>query len=115
MEELVLLAEGREAEVFLRGDGSVLKLLRDSTYEARAEREAAALRALNAVGYSVPALLDVVNVNGRRGIVTERIVGKNLYVALGRNPLSILWAGRALGNAHVQMTQFQAPQDLPDL
>ena len=85
MPDLMLLAEGREAEVFLRSDGSVLKLLRESTYGPRAEREAAALRILNADGYSAPKLLELVTVNGRRGIVTERIDGENLLVLLGHH------------------------------
>jgi tRNA A-37 threonylcarbamoyl transferase component Bud32 len=115
MPDLMLLAQGREAEVFLRSDGSVLKLLRESTYGPRAEREAAALRSLNADGYSAPKLLELVTVNGRRGIVTERIDGENLLVLLGRNPLSIFWAGRTIGRAHAEMHQVRAPHDLPDL
>ena len=55
--------------------------------DCAAKREAAALRTLNPVGYPVPTLLDVVTVNGRPGIVTERIGGDNLLVLLGRNPL----------------------------
>jgi hypothetical protein len=42
----VLLGEGREAEVFLQADGSVLKLMRDADHASRVGREAAACSAL---------------------------------------------------------------------
>jgi hypothetical protein len=111
MPDLVSLVQGREAEVFLRSDDSVLKLLRESTDAARAEHEAAALRSLNADGYSAPKFLDLVAVNGRRGIVTERIDGENLLVRLDRKSLS---AGKWFGCGPTTRTDSRgAPQTGP--
>lgn len=113
--ELVLLAQGREAEVFLQSDGSVLKLMREPAYGSRVDREAAALRALNNYGYPAPALLGLVTIDGRPGLVMERIPGGNLLMLLGRNPLLLLRAGRAIGEAHAAMHRYEAPAGLPDL
>jgi len=52
--ERELLAQGREAEVFLQADGTVLKLLRDPAHAWRVEAAAAALRSLGADGYPCP-------------------------------------------------------------
>jgi hypothetical protein len=46
--ERELLAQGREAEVFLQADGTVLKLLRDPAPAWRVAAKAAALRSLTA-------------------------------------------------------------------
>ena len=107
------LAEGREAEVFAHGDGAVLKLLRDADRTDRVAREAAALRALAAGGYRVPRVLDVVVVDGRPGLVLERVPGDDLLTALGRNPLALRRAARALADAHDAMHDHHGPPELP--
>lgn len=77
-------AEGREAEVFLRADGTVLKLLRDSAPAMRVEREATVLAALAEAGVAAPVLVDVVAIDGRPGLVMNRIAGDDLVTRLGR-------------------------------
>ena len=73
MTERQFLAEGREAEVFLQADGTVLKLLRDPAHAWRVEAEAAALRSLGADGYPVPSLVGTTVVDGRPGL--DRVGG----------------------------------------
>src|SRR5215471_5025140 len=111
----VLLAEGREAEVFLQDDGTVLKLLRQPGDGDRVGREAAALRALAAAGVAAPTVVGTAEVDGRPGLVTTRVEGTNLLDLLGRRPLSVLTAGRVMGAAHAAMHEIAAPADLPDL
>jgi aminoglycoside phosphotransferase (APT) family kinase protein len=113
--ELVLLGEGVEAEVFLRGDGSVLKLLRDPAWASRADGEAAILRVLGSHGYPAPAVIDVVTVDGRPGLVMSRVQGTDLLTQLGRMPLALLRAARVLGDVHASMHQIAAPAQLPDV
>jgi aminoglycoside phosphotransferase (APT) family kinase protein len=110
-----LLAEGREAEVFAAGDGTVLKLLRDPDHAWRVQREAAALRALEAEGYPAPRVVGEVSVDGRPGLELERVDGRDQLAMIGRRPLSVFTAGRVLGEAHVAMHDCAAPDDLPDL
>lgn len=115
IEDAQLLAEGREALVYLLPDGTVLKLLRESTDPSVAEREAAVCRLLSAMGQSAPTVHDVVTVDGRQGLVMDRIEGGDLLAALERNPARVLTAGRVLGEVHAAMHGFQAPTELPDL
>lgn len=115
MSDRVLLAEGREAEVFVQPDGSILKLMREPSYAPRVQREAAALRVLRSNGHDAPVVLDIVTVDGRPGLVIERVPGDNLLALLGRRPLSVLTAGRVMAEAHAVMHDCLAPEELPDL
>src|SRR5438105_3357006 len=84
LDGLTPLAAGREAEVFLRPDGSVLKLMRSPEYQSRVEREAAALETLAGGGRLAPRLVDVVTIAGRPGLVLEQIAGTDLLTLLAR-------------------------------
>jgi thiamine kinase len=112
----ILLAEGREAEVFVGDDTrTVLKLLRDPAQGDRVAREAAALRTLEAEGYPAPRIVETVVVDGRPGLVMERREGFDHLAVIGRRPLAVFQAGRCLGRAHAAMHDVAAPAELPDL
>lgn len=111
----MLLAQGREAEVFLEADGAVLKLQRDPAYGDRVQREAAALDALQRQGHLAPRVLRTVTVDGRPGLVMERVDGGDLLSLLGRRPLQVFRGGAVMGEVHAAMHECRAPEDLPDL
>lgn len=108
-----LLAQGREAEVFLQSDGTVLKLWRDPASEWRLECEAAALTALAEAGVPAPLFVTRMVVDGRPGLVMRRLDGPDLLTRLGRQPLTFLRAGKTLGIAHSAMHDVVAPPQLP--
>jgi len=82
MGERVLLAEGREAEVYLQPDGSVLKLMRRATDTALVQREAAVCRLPKGNGQPAPTVHDIVTVDQRPGLGsrscgdTQRVGGR---------------------------------------
>jgi Ser/Thr protein kinase RdoA (MazF antagonist) len=109
------IAQGREAEVFDRGDGTVLKLFRVGMEGARAGVEAAALAAVAASGVEAPPVVELVTVDGRAGIVLGRVDGTDLLSILERRPYLVLAVGRALATAQAAMHRITAPSALPDL
>lgn len=112
---LVHLAEGREAEVFLRDDGSVVKIMRSAAQAPRVQREAAALQALAGKEHLAPAFREVTNVAGRPALVSERVTGADFLAVLSRKPWLVLGVAGRLGRAHAAMHEHRAPVSLPEL
>lgn len=110
-----LLAQGREAEVYLQSNGTVLKLWREPDYAWRLDREVAALKTLAGSAIAAPSVLGTLVLDDRPGLVTDRIEGVDLLTRLGRQPLLVLRAGRTLGLAHAALHDVVAPPQLPDL
>jgi Ser/Thr protein kinase RdoA (MazF antagonist) len=106
------LGEGREAEVYARGADAVVKLYRPGYHGHQAE--ASALAQLDGHGIA-PGLLDVVDHDGRRGLVLERVAGSDMLTLLQRRPWRVVGLARALAKAHLAIGDRPAPTDLPDL
>jgi aminoglycoside phosphotransferase (APT) family kinase protein len=115
MEGLVLLAAGREAEVFVRPDGLLVKLMRSPDFATRVDREAAALSALAGMGHLAPRLEAAVNLDGRPGLVIERVEGVDLLTLLMRRPWQFLRAASTMAHLHARIHEAVAPASLPDL
>ena len=110
-----LIAQGREAEVFELQGGRVLKLLRSRGPTARLAPEVAALEAARSAGVRVPQVYEQVVVEGRPGIVMERIKGLDLLAAIGRKPWLVCRFGCLTGKIHAQINATHAPASLPCL
>ena len=63
------IALGRTAEIYAWEDGYVVKLFRDGMPAASVEYEARIARTVHAAGLPVPAVGEVVDINGRFGLV----------------------------------------------
>lgn len=109
------LGEGREAEILDAGDGRVVRLLWDREREAWLDREEAALRAASAAGAPVPVAYKRETVDGRPGLVMERLDGPDLLTRLGKRPWTVRSAGKLLGRLHARLHDVCAPQTLPTL
>lgn len=107
---MTLLGTGREAEVYACGETAVLKLYRPGFGGHQAE--AAALRSLDGIA---PRLLDVVDRDGRTGLVLERFDGPDMLTLLQRRPWRVLGMADALATAHRAVHRVAAPAGLPDL
>ncbi len=108
------IAAGRTAEVFAWGDGRILKLLRPGMPERIGRAEAAAMAIAMAARLAVPRLYETVRVEGRFGLVYERVEGRSMMDTLARRP----WlAGRLAGQfAGLQASMHNASgAGLPDL
>jgi Ser/Thr protein kinase RdoA (MazF antagonist) len=72
------IAKGGTAALYAYGDGGALKLYRDGFPPEEAEREAEKARVAFAAGIRTPAVREVVTVEGRPGIVFDRVDGPPL-------------------------------------
>jgi aminoglycoside phosphotransferase (APT) family kinase protein len=109
------VGEGREADVFAWDQGTVLRLLRRSSDPTRVEREAAAMRAAADGGVDVPNVYGTTTVDGRAGLIMDRVDGPDLIALMGRRPWSVPRVARMVGRAQARMHDVVAPDDLPGL
>ncbi|MFN8472471.1 MAG: phosphotransferase [Anaerolineae bacterium] len=98
-----LLGEGRTAEVFAWGRDRVLKLYRAEMPPEWVDHEARVSRAVYDAGVAAPAVEGVVEIDGRRGIIYERVEGPTLIQWVMARPSRILEGGRILADLHVAM------------
>jgi len=110
-----LVGQGREAEILEWGDGTVLRLLRSPRDTARVRQEDAALRAAAAGGVQVPAVYGTTTMDGRPGLIMERVDGPDLITLMGRRPWTVPRAARSVGTTQARMHQVVAPPQLPSL
>jgi aminoglycoside phosphotransferase (APT) family kinase protein len=103
LHELEKVGVGRTAEVFAWGEGRVLKLFRDWAPARWLEEERRGTEAAHQAGLPAPAVYGVETVDGRQGIVLERIEGPSLLSALSARPWRALWAARLLAEVHASI------------
>jgi aminoglycoside phosphotransferase (APT) family kinase protein len=113
--DLELLGSGREAEVFAWDDGRVLRLARDPSQAGMIEREVIALAAAHAAGANVPGVHERITVDGRPGVVLDRVDGVDLLDSLASRPWTVRSVGKAVGAEHAALHRVEAPAGLPDL
>jgi tRNA A-37 threonylcarbamoyl transferase component Bud32 len=105
-DDFPLIARGREADVFDRGDGTVLRRYRDHdvpTHEVRAMRHA------RSQGYPVP---EVIAVSGR-DLVLDRILGPTMQEFRFGETGSLSDMAAQLAELHHRLHVIAAPDRLP--
>ncbi len=108
-----LLGRGGSGEVFAFGPGRVLKLFWPK-YAYAAEMEAGKARAVWRAGVRAPAVYEVVELEGRPGIVYERIDGPLLFARLADGDAAVHEVGRQLAELHAEIRRHELAE-LEDL
>jgi hypothetical protein len=103
------LARGRTSEVFASGDGRVLKLYLPGWPDGAAEREHWVAKKLNEAGVPAPAVFGVERVNGRSGVVYERVDGPSMLDLLAARPWTFASHARRLAELHAQVHARTVP------
>ena len=93
-------------------DGRILRLYRVGFARSSAEFQARALEAARSAGVRVPTVYGTVEVDGRFGMVMERLDGVDLFTAIGKQPWRVWWVGGITGRTHAGLNNAQAPPDL---
>src|SRR2546430_14653222 len=113
LSELVRLGAGREAEVFALDADRVLRLAFSESQREDMKREALVLEAAHAAGAPVPAVHQAVTIDGRPGLIVDRLDGPDLLAMLGRRPWLVRSVANTLGRVHAHLHRVAAPRELP--
>lgn len=113
LSRLERVAQGREAEIFAWDEGRVLRLLRGQGGPERVAAEVAAMTAVAGAGVVAPAVYEVVSVEGRPGIVMERVDGPDLFKVLERKVWTLRAIARQTARLHANLNLIEAPAMLP--
>lgn len=113
LERAALIGTGLTSDVYAWGEGRVLKLCHRDMPAGRVEAEFQITRAVHAAGLPVPAAFDLVEVEGRRGIVFERVDGPSMFEYVQSRPWALFAAARQRAELHAQVHGCAAPLDLP--
>jgi aminoglycoside phosphotransferase (APT) family kinase protein len=109
--ELEKIGEGRQAELFI-WPGGVVKLFRNAADAASARLEAADMALLQATGLPMPQVFATVTIEGRPGIVMERLAGPDQLSLFGRRPWTIWTAATNLARLQARLHATTAPDGL---
>jgi aminoglycoside phosphotransferase (APT) family kinase protein len=102
------IAEGRTAEVFAYGTGRVLKLFRKEFPASAAERDYRVSAQAARLYPGAPAVYGKPTVEGRIGIVYERLEGSSLVKVMATKPWKTRWAAGVCARLHCAVLQCPA-------
>ncbi len=112
MEKGSLIGRGRTAEVFAWGEGRALKLYDQGWPPDQAEREFSKARIVYESGAAAPAVDGVVQVDGRHGVIYERVDGPSLIGHTVSRPWAIIRSAYLMAELHANM-HARHPSGLP--
>ena len=99
------IAQGRTAEIFTWDDQHILKLFREGCPPDWVEYEARIAGAVYEAGIPSPSPGKIIEVNGRRGLIYERLEGVSMLQDMNTRPWTILQHARLLAELHVKINQ----------
>ncbi len=99
------MAQGRTAEIFLWDEDHVLKLYFDWCPSNWVEYEARIAHAVYDAGIPTPAAGEIVDVDGRRGLIYERVEGTSMLQDLNARPWTLAKHARSLAKLQIQVHQ----------
>lgn len=111
--ELRRIGAGREAEVYALDEGRVLRLARTAALRSGVERERVALLAAGRCGAPAPAVFERLDVDGRPGLVLERLDAHDLLSGMVSRPWEIIVLPRVLAALHASLHEIVAPASFP--
>jgi len=97
------IARGRTADVYDWDEGYILKLFHNWFEIESIEYEQKIARAVHTSGVKAPAVGKLIQVEGRNGLIYERVAGESMLTMFLRKPWMVFTYARILANLHAQM------------
>jgi uncharacterized protein (TIGR02172 family) len=107
------IARGRTADVYTWQEGLVLKLFHDWFTLENIQYEQRIGKAIHAAGLPVPAVGEILQINGRSGLIYERVDGQPMWDALSRSPWRLLSFAHQTARLHTELHSKVVQADLP--
>lgn len=104
------IASGRTAEIYPWPDGRVLKLIRPGFPPFLADQEERGARIAYQITGCAPQPGPLLEIDGRRGVLLERISGPTVMAELDRRPYRVVAFARLLGGLHARLNAAAAPE-----
>ncbi len=104
-----LIGVGRTAEIFAWDQGRVIKLYRPGWSVRTAEFEAQVAAMVNRAGLAAPRFYERIELDGRQGIVYERLEGASMLHELGAHLWQLGRYARQFAALHAAMHACQEP------
>jgi Ser/Thr protein kinase RdoA (MazF antagonist) len=101
------------AEVYVWHETRVLKLFREGWPADRVAYEAVIARVVHTGGWPVPAVGDLVEVDGRRGLLYERVDGPSMMDCIARRPWTFSRYARLWAELHAGLHGGRTVSELP--
>ncbi len=103
-----LIGKGKTAEVYKWGQDRVLKLYFEKFSENWVNREAMTQNIVHEAGVDCPAVFEVVEINGRRGMITQRVYGRSLLKCIADEPWRLFCFVRQIARMQYGIHKFSA-------
>jgi aminoglycoside phosphotransferase (APT) family kinase protein len=113
MEKGEWIGRGRTADIYAWGEDRILKLYKAFMSVQAVEQEFNVTRMAQAAGIPVPAADERIEVDGRPGILFERLSGSSMLQVLGAQPWKVVSMARQLAELHARIHRSILPAGLP--
>lgn len=107
MEKGKLIGQGRTAEVYDYGSGYILKLYREGMPEQAVINEYNISNYAHKAGLSTPVAKEIVMIEGRKGIVFERIDGESMLKSIFTKPWRIKKYASEMAEIHYKLHKIK--------
>ena len=114
LQDMTPLAEGRVSHVYVLKDKRVLKLLHKTVPDWKVDDEFRRCQIITKAGVTSPRALEIVEVDGRRGIIFEWAGERDLMKAKLGNPFNLNSGAQFMSTVHQDFLKREAPE-LPDI
>jgi aminoglycoside phosphotransferase (APT) family kinase protein len=104
----VRIGVGRTAEVFAWGDAQVLKLFNADFPTPAIEREQRAAEVVSGLDVPAPAFHGRIGIDGRVGLLFERVTGSSMLSVLSQQPWRVLHLAEQLADLHLRIHAVHA-------
>jgi uncharacterized protein (TIGR02172 family) len=103
MKKGALIGQGMTAEVYEWGRDKVLKLYFDRFSDEWVNYEAKIGKTVNEAGVPSPAVFEIIDIDGRKGVILQRISGKSVLKHIETEPWNTYYFAQRIASLHFKI------------